>query len=281
MTMSDGFYFYPGCSYETAAGYKESVDAVCSRLDIRLEEVPGWNCCGSTAGFSLQGDYGVYHPALVMARASRAGAKELVTGCNGCFNTLRKTRKLLLQDQDLYARTRDKILQEGGPDSAPQLPVRHLLQVLSSRGQMHKSPLSPDMSGLRVAAYYGCLFSRPWTDVDDPEHPQMLDRYIEGLGFTPVNYSLKTACCGAAHALAYREQTEMLVERIIRSMQDKQADLAAVICPLCQLNLESAQLSLGLPRLPVLFFTQVAGLALGVPKKELGLDKLLIEPGKI
>ena len=276
--MSDSFYFYPGCSYETAAGYKESVDAVCSRLDMRLEEVPDWNCCGSTACFSLQGDGGVYPPALIMARASRAGAQELVTGCNGCFNTLRKTRKLLLENPDLYARTREKILQEGGPDSAPQLPVKHLLQVLSSREQMQRWPLKQAMSGFRVAAYYGCLFSRPWTDVDDPEHPQMLDRIIEELGFTPVNHSLKTACCGAAHALGFRQSTEALVQRIILAMQDKGAHLAVVICPLCQLNLESAQLSLDMPRLPVLFFSQLAGLAMGIPRSELGLDKLLIHP---
>ncbi len=276
--MSDSFYFYPGCSYETAAGYRQSVDAVCSRMDMRLQEVPDWNCCGSTACFSLQGDEGVYPPALVMARASGAGAQELVTGCNGCFNTLRKTRKLLLQDQDLHARTREKVVQEGGPDSAPHLPVRHLLQVLSSREQMQKMSRNPDMSRFRVAAYYGCLFSRPWTDVDDPEHPQMLDRFIEELGFTAVDYSLKTACCGAAHALGFKQSTEALVQRIILSMQDKDAHLAVVICPLCQLNLESAQLSLGLPRLPVLFFTQLAGLAMGIPREELGLDKLLIHP---
>ncbi|WP_291319495.1 heterodisulfide reductase-related iron-sulfur binding cluster [Desulfonatronospira sp.] len=279
--MPERILFYPGCSFETAAGYKQSLQALCSRLDISMPHMASWSCCGSTACISLQGEKGMYPAARILAQAGSEGATMLVTGCNGCFNALRKAAKLMHQDQGFKERTRERLKQQDGLTLCPDLEIKHLLQVLVKKVDAGDRTRHPHVQKLRVAAYYGCLFSRPWTDVDDPEHPQMLDRFMQELGFTPVDYSLKTACCGAAHALAFREQTEMLVERIIRSMQDKQADLAAVICPLCQLNLESAQLSLGLPRLPVLFFTQVAGLALGIPRSELGLDKLLIAPEKI
>jgi len=200
------------------------------------------------------------------------------TGCNGCYNTLRKAQKLLDQDEKLNEGIRQQLHVQDLDLPAPDFRIRHLLEVFVQDLPSDAWNKRTDLSGLRAAAYYGCLLTRPWTDVDDPEHPVMLDSFVRSLGFTPVDHGLKTACCGAAHALAYQENTDILVERIIRSMQEKQAEIAVTICPLCQLNLESSQLNLGVPRLPVLFFTQAAGLTLGLSPKEIGLDKLLIYP---
>lgn len=276
--MALDIWFYPGCSFETSAGYEQSLNAVCTHLDIRLKTVPDWICCGSSAFFSLQGAQGALPAARVMALAARAGATSLATGCNGCYNTLRKAQKLLDQDDKLNEGIRQQLHVQDLDLPAPDFRIRHLLEVFVQDLPSDAWNKRTDLSGLRAAAYYGCLLTRPWTDVDDPEHPVMLDSFVRSLGFTPVDHGLKTACCGAAHALAYQENTDILVERIIRSMQEKQAEIAVTICPLCQLNLESSQLNLGVPRLPVLFFTQAAGLTLGLSPKEIGLDKLLIYP---
>ncbi len=278
--MSWEICFYPGCSYDTAAGYQESANAVCDHLNIRLKTVPDWICCGSTAFFSLRGAQGALPPAKVLALAASTGADSLVTGCNGCFNTLRKAQKLMQKNHELQLHIQESLKQEGLQLAPDDFPVRHLLEVLARDVPPSTWNLSAALPQLRVASYCGCLFSRPWTDVDDPENPVLLDNFIQGLGFTPVDNSLKAACCGAAHAMAYPEYTEMLVERILRAAQDRDAEVLATICPLCQLNVESAQLNLGEPRLPVLFFTQLAGLGLGLPREKLGLEKLLIQPDK-
>ncbi len=272
--------FYPGCSFETSAGYSQSLNALCAHLNIRLNSVPDWNCCGSTAFFSVQ-ELSAYPAARVLALAAKSGAASLVTGCNGCYNTLRKVKKLLQENEQVYSDIQTRLEQEGLKPAPPDLGIRHLLEFFAQDVPGEAWIRDTGAPKLRVAAYSGCLLSRPWTDVDDPENPVMLDRFMQALGFTPVDHRLKASCCGAAHALPYREETEALVERIVRTMQDKGADLAATICPLCQLNLESAQLGLGLPGLPVLFFTQLAGLSLGLPHSGLGLDKLLISPEKL
>jgi heterodisulfide reductase subunit B2 len=283
VTTTRRSWFFPGCSQETAAGYAESLDAVCQALGLELPELPGWECCGASTFFSLDSDEALVRVARTLALAERQGAEQIVTGCNGCYSTLNKGRKMILSSQEVRGRVQEELRKENLHLSTP-VPVIHLLEVLArdvppetwdlaiENGQRQSRP----EERLSVASYYGCLFSRVPGNPDDPQHPAMLDDLLARLGFEVVDHGAKTACCGASHMLPHGQATRGLVQRIIRTMQDRGATVAATICPLCQFNLDSGQRGLDLAPMPVLFVTQLIGLALGLSPARLGLNKLLV-----
>ena len=238
--MGLSYLFFPGCSFDTAAGYRQSTEAVCRAVDLELTEIPGWNCCGASAVLSLDREEGIWLTARLMALAADQGNLEIVSGCNGCVSALKKGKKLLLSLPDSWGEIRNRLEKENlrlEPGDVEKFRIRHLLEIFVNDVSPDSWKKGPVEKKLKVASYYGCLFSRPDGDVDDPEHPAMLDRFIRLLGLEPVEHSLGTACCGASHSLPHKGPAKILVERIIRGIQDKKADTAVVICPLCQFNL--------------------------------------------
>ncbi|MBU2551345.1 MAG: CoB--CoM heterodisulfide reductase iron-sulfur subunit B family protein [Proteobacteria bacterium] len=275
------FAFYPGCSYEGTAGYPESVSAVSRALGLELEEVPDWNCCGATAYFSLDKYQALALTARVFALARARGHETVLTVCNACYTTLRKGYETLTSDPGLLARINEALKSEGlAMDDTVQ--VRHMLEVLtevlppSIWSEKAVRPMPAWLGSSKVAGYYGCQLTRPWGDLDRPERPDMLERFITALGLIPARHSAGTMCCGASHSAVYSRACRPLVERIVRGVRRAEAGLIATICPLCQFNLDAGQIDLPAPHLPVLFFTQLAGLALGLAPEELGLNKLMI-----
>ena len=277
--MALSYLFFPGCSYNTSAGYRESTEAVCRAVGVELKELKDWNCCGASAVFSLDREDGAWLAARLAALALKQGSPEIVTGCNGCLSALKKGIRILKSDEHLLQKAGSRLKDENlglTREDLDQFRVRHLLEVFAHDVPPDSWNKGSSSLKLRVASYYGCLFSRPDGLVDDPEHPVMLDLFIRTMGLEPVKHSLGTACCGASHNLPHKASSKVLVERIIRGIQIKKADVAATICPLCQFNLDSGQAGLNLDPLPVLYFTQVAGLSLGLPGSDLGLNKLLV-----
>lgn len=156
--------------------------------------------------------------------------------------------------------------------------IRHLMEVMvTDLGvDVIRDHVQKDLSGLVVAPYYGCQLNRPWADMDDAHYPVMMDRLIETVGATPLaNYSAKTECCGAALMVAHRNFCLPLNQRIVKAAVVKGAQTICTLCPLCQLNVDASQQNSRLPKLPVIFFTQLMGLAFGLSEKSLGLRKLL------
>lgn len=269
--------FYPGCSFATSAGYKESTEAVCRKLDIELNEIPDWNCCGATVMFGENKLRALALAARHFALVQTMGFEDLVTGCNACYATLRKAARLLTEDQDLFRKTQE-ILQNLGLklDRIPK--VRHLLEVLV---EAMPDSSSDKYKTLAVGAYYGCQLTRPNQDLDKGEHPEILEHFLDRIGFSVKKHSASTQCCGASHAVIYKNECQGLSHRIIQEIGNKGAQVIATICPLCQFNLDQAQTQDNGPGLPVTYFTQLAGLALGLAPSELGLNKLLVSADKI
>ena len=273
--------FYPGCAYGAAAGYRESVEAVCGKLGIELAEIPNWNCCGATTTFSLNEADALLSAGQVMALALKNGHEEIVTVCNACYTTLRKAAKIFHQRPETLEQVDSKLKSQGLELEKP-VAIRHLLEILH-----HQTPESawtgsfPEaLKLLKVAAYYGCQLTRPWADVDDPERPRILENFISRLGFTAVAHSAGTLCCGSSHTVAYDSECSPLVHRITNEIRAKGGEVIVTICPLCQLNLDAGQMKHKFTRIPILYFTQLAGLALGIDPKGLGMGKLLIPFGR-
>lgn len=245
---------------------------------MEFVEIPDWNCCGATVFFGLDVAKAAALSGRVFALAQAHGFDEIVTGCNACYATLRKASKLLDEDTDRLAAINRELSAEGLA-LQKSLPVRHLLQVLAHdpAPDFWASKRMVGLEAIPVAGYYGCQLTRPFGDVDDPEQPVMLERFMENLGFKPVSHGAKTLCCGASHAVPYGDECSPLIARIVSGIHRQGARAIVTICPLCQFNLDQGQKRIsGLPRLPVLFFTQLAGLALGLTPEVLGLDRLLV-----
>ncbi len=270
--------FYPGCTLKSAAGYQESIEAVLEALEIHLPEVEDWNCCGATAYFSLDEMAALVLPARIMAIAEEMGADQVVTPCNACYATLRKARAILAEDEELKAKV-NEALKVDGKFYGGRVQVRHLLDFFMEPEvrKVWKARIKRPLEQLAVAPYYGCQYTRPQTDGEDhPEKPVTLDLFLEDLGARVVDFTAKTYCCGAAQMVTHEDACLPLVKRILLDARHKGAQAVVAICPLCQFNLEAPQAKLNIGSMPVVYFTQLLGLAMGMDERVLGLKKLLV-----
>jgi heterodisulfide reductase subunit B len=280
--------FYPGCSMQrNARPYLDSLQAIRADIGLELEEIEDWNCCGATEYMSV---HRVPAHALVgrnLALASRQASETdvLTAGCSACYLNLAKTDAQMREDPRLKA-TVNEALAAGGLDYQPgKLQVRHLLDLVCHDigYEAVQAQVKKPLYGLKVAAYYGCQVVRPDYDSrwDSHEHPTAMDKLLTALGAEPVDWSLKTQCCGGHMSVIGPDVAYSLIRRLIRGASEAGADLIATLCPMCQLNLDAYQVEMNRHyhsdyRVPVLYFTQLMGLAFGKKPADLGLGKEFI-----
>ncbi|MFQ5834512.1 MAG: CoB--CoM heterodisulfide reductase iron-sulfur subunit B family protein [bacterium] len=277
------YAYYPGCSlHGTAKEYDLSTQAVCQLLEIELEEVPGWTCCGATSAHSIDRLLSIVLAAKNLLEVQKMNEQMLIC-CAACYNRHRIANKVM-QENGEERKMVNEVL-EGEYEG--KVKVRHLLDILINdyRLEKIKEKMKKELKGLRVASYYGCLLNRPPDIVafDDPEDPVSLDKIVEITGATPVDWSYKTECCGASFSLNRAEIVIRLSHDILKTAKEEEADCLTVACPLCHANLDMRQQQMGKQyqeelNLPVLFFTQLLGLAGEIPLRYLGLDKHMVDP---
>ncbi|MBF0450813.1 MAG: CoB--CoM heterodisulfide reductase iron-sulfur subunit B family protein [Candidatus Magnetomorum sp.] len=274
--------FFPGCTYSSSAGYKESTEAVSKILGTELIEIEDWNCCGATSYWSTQDIPAYVLPARIMALAEKQNLKQIVNVCNACYSTLRKAKEKLSKDNELLEKVNISLAEEKLKYSG-KVTIRHYLEVIVNdlKPEDIKKHVNVDIKDVIVAPYYGCQLNRPWGDLDNPHYPTMLDRLCKIIGAGVLSdFSAKTSCCGAASIMPHNKECLSLNQRIVSDALFKGAKVISTICPLCQLNVDASQLKLNLTKIPVLYFTQLMGLAFGLNERELGMDKLIV-PFKI
>ena len=263
--------YYPGCSLEgTAADYAASIAAVTPLLGLELAELEDWNCCGASAAHSLNHQLSLELPARNLALAREQG-RDVVVPCALCFNRLKAAEKA----------------QQGREETLGNIKIWDLLDFLtqesflSSLGQQLVRPLT----GLKAVGYYGCLASRPpaITDKADWENPKDLERLLQVLQAEPLDWSYKTDCCGAGLSMSRPDIIDTLVGRLYERALAAGAECFVVACQMCQANLDlsQARISKKLGKnyyLPVFYFTELIGLALGHPEAEGWLARHLVAP---
>ena len=275
------YAYFPGCSLEsTAWDFDRSTRAVCRALDVQLEEIPDWVCCGSTPAHSTSASLATALPVVNLQKAQAMGA-EVMTACASCYARLRSANHEVNSDPEVRGRV--ERITEGAYDGS--VPVRHVLDVLVNDVGVEaiRDRVKRPLTGLRVACYYGCLLTRPPEVVgfDDPEHPTSMDDLIEAAGAEPVAWPMKTECCGAALSMTNAAVVGRLSHKLIAMARQAGAQCLAVACPLCQVNLDLRQADArkahgDLPETPALYVTQLLGLALGLSPKKLGLQALSV-----
>jgi heterodisulfide reductase subunit B len=288
------YTYYPGCSVKSTANlYQESIDAVVPEMGVELEELDDWNCCGATAYMSVSELMSFAISARNLAMAEKFH-RDVVTPCSACYLVLNKTNRYFND----YPEVRKKLgvaLEAGGLSYSGNIRVRHILDVIINDVGFEKITelVNRKLEGLNVAPYYGCQIVRPMyygcgasedneEGFDDPDDPVCMDRLIEATGATCVKYSMKTKCCGSSLMGTEEKQALKLCRGLLADAENNGAHCIVTICPLCQLNLDIFQ-----PKvnslfgtkfdIPVIYFTQLIGLAMGKQPKELGLERLAVK----
>jgi heterodisulfide reductase subunit B len=263
--------YYPGCSLEgTAADYAASIAAVTPLLGVELAELEDWNCCGASAAHSLNHLLSFELPARNLELAQKAG-RDLVVPCALCFNRLKAAEK--------ERQRRDEV--PGG------FKIWDLLDFLAQEPFLAilKEKVTRPLTGLKTVGYYGCLSSRPpaITDKAEWENPKEMERLLQALQAEPLDWSYKTDCCGAGLAVARPDLIDTLVSRLYDRALAAGAECFVVACQMCQANLDMTQgrISKKLGKdyyLPVFYFTELIGLALGHPEAANWLSRHLVDP---
>jgi len=275
------YAYYPGCSLETTAkGYDLSMRAVFDQLGVEFVDIPDWNCCGAIPAASVDPTLSAALSARNFRQAQDAGAETIVAPCSGCYKYLRRSGETLRDEPEVAMQVMHLL---GGDPVGPFPAIEHPLETLSRELGTVVQLVNRPLKGLRVACYYGCLISRPHGGFDDPEDPMSMDVLMRAIGAEAVPYAYKTRCCGGAVVMPSADLAFDMTDILLQKALDQGANCVVLACPLCALLLDNYQGHIGRRGgkrfdLPVLYFTQLMGLALGIDVEDLGLRYNIIEP---
>ncbi len=281
------YAYFPGCSLEKMAlSYHLSTIETTRQLGVELKELEDWNCCGATAYFHVDELLANTLCARNLAIAEREQL-DLVAPCSGCYKNMYFASAHLKSDPDL-AEHINYALEEDNLRFTGNVSVRHLIEVfVHDIGlQELKASATHPLDGLRVAPYYGCQILRPRKDHEDVEQPRFFEDLLSAIGAVPVEFPPRLRCCGGALILTSRRAALSMVRNLLQSAVDCGAAVIATACPLCQVNLECYQKQVNQEfgtelSVPVMYFTQVVGLAMGISPKRLGIGSELVSTGPI
>lgn len=277
------YAYYPGCSLESlATAYNASTLEVAHKLGVDLNEIKDWNCCGATAYFPVDELLAYTLVARNLALAEKEGFGEFVAPCSACYKNAYFTNAYLKKDPDLaehinYALEADNLHVNG------TMKIRHLIEVFIEDVGLEEigKKITHPLKGLRVAPYYGCQLLRPRKDHENVENPQFFESLLSALGAEPVDYPSKTRCCGGSLIVTNRKAALDMVHILLQDAVNRKADVIATTCPMCNVNLEVYQSQVNREfgtqfSIPVMYFTQLMGVALGIKPGKLGIGKELV-----
>jgi heterodisulfide reductase subunit B2 len=280
--------YFPGCTLNTTGkGFDNAVRAAAAAVDVELVELANWNCCGATYPLIIDNMLELAAPTHILVEARDACADapscQVTTACTTCYNVLKRTNKFIREHPD----ERDRINTFIEAEYAGEVEVVDIVHLLRDQVGVEavRERVTRPLKELKIAAYYGCMVLRPPAEVayDDPDHPRSLDDLMTALGATAVDYPHKNECCGAYLAVKAPEVTRAMAYTILKSAQAAGADAMVTNCPLCQFNLDKRQQEMpiyyaGYRPIPVFYFSQLMGLALGLDVTEYGWERHYVDP---
>lgn len=276
------YAYFPGCSLEkTAQSYNTSTIETTKKLGVELKELEDWNCCGATAYFHVDELLANTLCARNLAMAEKQEL-DLVAPCAACYKNTYFTNRYMKEDTDLADHI-NVALEEDDLHFSGSIEVKHLIEVFVNDIGLDevRVAVSNPLEGLRVAPYYGCQILRPKKDDEEVEQPTFFEELMSAIGADPVDYALKLRCCGGSLLISSREAALSMIRNLLQNAVHSGAQVIATACPLCQINLECYQNQVNQEygtnfSIPVVYFTQLMGLAFGIPNKPLGIGSELI-----
>jgi len=256
-----------------------SVRAIMPQLGLELVELNNVSCCGTPIQ-SVNMLAALYLAARNLAIAEKTGLDDLLLPCNGCYLSLSEAAHFLSQDDKLKERI-NNVLKEENLRYEGSIKIWHtinLLHDLVGEEKMRRVVKRP-LNGLKLAVHYGCHILRPSTlqPIDNPETPRKMEELVEWLGAKNVPYPEKLDCCGYMLLLSHPDAALTFSGLKLKAIQDWGADALVVSCPSCQMMFDMRQKSSAATtgaklNIPVLYYTQLLGLAMGISTERLGLN---------
>ncbi len=288
--MSKKFAYYPGCSSEASAVHLDkSTRAVFKTLDLELQDIEDWNCCGASVGHLAGGN--TANSALsarTMALAQAQDAGDIATPCAACYLNTHEVNEHIREDAEFKGEM-NEALGAAGQSYDGELLVRHTCEILVNEAGYDaiKEKVTKPLEGLKVAGYVGCQTVRPFASTErggkyaEYDDPDFLDRFSELCGAEAIDFKHRTACCGGSVAVMSPDRTLHLMKDILQEAQEKGADVISTPCPLCLQNVEMYQAQINAKfgtdfNIPVVFHTQLMAVAMGLSDEEAGLKNHMI-----
>jgi heterodisulfide reductase subunit B len=283
------YALFLGCTIPARQpNYELSARKSLEKLGIELVDLANMTCCCPPPVQSIDLETSLAVAAYNISLAEEANLG-IVTLCSGCFESLAMANTMLKKDEELKSRI-NLILSKAGKEFQGNKEVKHLLQVLTQDVGINrvKKSVSKPLSNLKVAAFYGCHALRPseLLEFDDPERPSILENLIEAIGAKNVEYKNKLKCCGGLlRGFSDELALDLAREKLVNTSKAG-ADCIATLCPFCFVALDIGQIQIrGKLKenydMPVLHYSELLALALGVDPKELALETHKIKTDKV
>ncbi len=281
------FAYYTGCTTPVRLpGYEAAVTAVMRRFGIVLNPMKDVNCCGAQYVESVNHVAFAAMSGRILAIAEKMGM-DILAICGACSGSLKMVKHELDHDKELRNEV-NAILGDEGLKYNGTVNVKHLLQVFREDIGYNavQAAIVKPYKGVRLAAHYGCHVTRPpeIVQVDDPENPTIIDKLIEIVGGTAVDYTGKTRCCGGPMLAMDEEVANSIGMDKINNIRSENVDGIVTACVFCDIQLTQIQFgddTEGLEKIPVITLPQLLGPALGIDPDTLGISLTKISPQKI
>jgi heterodisulfide reductase subunit B len=262
--------YYPGCTLKTKAkNLEDSALAALKTLGVEVRELERWNCCGAVASITQDDLLHQVAPVRDLIRARDQGFDVVMTLCSQCFNVLKRANHLMRHDVD--KRKTLNLFMDEEKAYAGEVEVLHFLDLLEQQVGWDKlrAAVKKPLGSMKVAPFYGCSLLRPAEGALGGGSPDQLEKMLLALGATPVPYGGQDECCGAYQVLINPTEATRQAGRVLKGAVAGGADAMVLSCPLCEHNLGKRQLELAsadgeVKPLPVLYFTQLLAVALGL-----------------
>ena len=278
--------YFPGCSaHGTSEEFDETVKMVMKTMDVEMEEIPDWNCCGATSAHTMSESLAYALPLRNLILAEKLNNEIMTIPCASCYQRLKVTKVHLDENPELSKKITTVV---GEGDYEGRIAVKSMLQYCYEDMGLEaiKAKVTNPISGMKLACYYGCLLTRPKniTQFDSPEYPMSMDRIVEALGAKAMPFDFKTECCGASFSISDTDIVLQLSGKILEMAKESGAHAIVVACPLCQSNLDMRQGDIEKKykvkyNLPIFYLTQLMAIAFGYPKEKMMFGKHIVPVG--
>ena len=271
--------FWGCCIQANQYAYEMSLRETLPEFGIELVDLQDTTCCGDPVK-SMNEFAATYLAARVLSLANQTGLDDMLVPCNRCHFTISEAKDTIRRN----AKTAKKVfelLKEEGLEYNPNIRIWHTIDLLHDLVGLDriKKAVKKPLKDLRTASHVGCQIVR-YTDlgrIDNAENPKKLDELIAVLGAESVDYPEKLDCCGAALNRSHPDSALSLAGSKLKAVQSLNVGCMIVSCPDCQLMFDSKQREAGTTvgaklNVPVVYYTQLLGVALGIDEKKLGLQ---------
>ena len=288
MAKVDEYKMFQGCVIGNRIPFIEaSARRVFDKLGIKTSDAP-FACCPDPVGFNSTDHLSWMAMSARNLTLAESEGKDIISLCNGCYQTLKLVNKELLHDDHEKAKI-NKILSQIGKEYKGTIDVKHFVEVLYDIGaEKIKENIKTELSGMKVACHTGCHYMRPSEilQTDDPMKPVKLREIVKATGAMPVDYEEEVLCCGSGVGNTNEDAAMHILANKLSSAKKAGAEALIVNCPACFQQFDSNQkkaeaIAGDTFNIPVLFVTELLALAFGEDQKEIGINFHRVRPATL